>query len=199
MSILNKEKLKNRVIYAYQGMRTLFFRVLSNCKIHGRPKCYQPAIMLGDGVIEFQGKVTIGFYPSPLFLSTYAHIEARGPRSSIVINSGTFINNNFCAIAEHSHISIGSNCLIGTSVEIFDSDFHGLAISDRRCSKPEWAKPVTIKDNVFIGSNAKIMKGVTIGAGAIIANSSVITRDVPALTVVGGNPAKLIKKLESSL
>jgi maltose O-acetyltransferase len=201
MSYFNKLKMKLKYLgsYAYQGFRSFFYRFLSDCKVIGFPACSQPALFLGAGAIEFQGKVSIGFYPSPLFFSTYAHIEARGQHSSIVIKNGTFINNNFCAIAEHTSITIGSNCLIGASVEILDSDFHGVEVPDRHCSKPEWAKAVTIEDNVFIGSNVKIMKGVTIGAGAVIANSSVITRDVPALTVVGGNPASLIKKLECSV
>lgn len=56
-------------------------------------------------------------------------------------------------------------------------------------------KPVIIGDGVWVGSNAAILKGVTVGEGAVIARGSVVTKDVPAYTVVAGNPAKEIKKL----
>ena len=81
------------------------------------------------------------------------------------------------------------NC-IGACVEILDSDFQGLSIEQRGMSKPEWTRPVTISDSVFIGSNVKIMKGVTIGYGSVIANGSVVVGDVPAGVIAGGVPAK---------
>ena len=54
--------------------------------------------------------------------------------------------------------------------------------------------PITIHDNVWIGSSAIILKGVTVGEGAVVAAGSVVTRDVKAFTIVGGNPAKLIRE-----
>jgi maltose O-acetyltransferase len=145
------------------------------------------------GTIKFEADVKIGFAPSPLFFSTYAFIEARFPTATVSIGRGTWINNNFCAIAEHTSITIGQNCLIGTSVEILDSDFHGLRVGERGLSRPEWAKPVSIGDNVFIGSNVKIMKGVSIGSRSVIANGSIVTKDVPPDVIVGGNPASVLK------
>jgi len=82
---------------------------------------------------------------------------------------------------------------VGTNVEIIDSDFHGIKTIDRGLSKPEWAKPVSIANSVFIGSNVKILKGVSIGAGAVIANGSVVSTDVPPNSIFGGNPARFIK------
>jgi maltose O-acetyltransferase len=150
---------------------------------------------MGLGTVSFEEDVSIGVATSPLFHSSCAYLEARSPDSLIVIGSGTWINNGFCAIAEHTSISIGKNCLLGTSVEIFDSDFHGLKVEDRRESRLEWARPVRIGNNVFIGSNARILKGVTIGDGALIANSAVVTNDVPSGVVAGGNPAKVLKAI----
>ncbi|QJX03226.1 acyltransferase [Alcanivorax sp. IO_7] len=123
-------------------------------------------------------------------------MEARRKSSSVSIGSGTFINNNFCAIAEHSSITIGKNCLIGFNVEITDSSFHGIEVVDRQVSRPEWAAPVVIGDNVFIGSNVKVLKGVKVGDGSVVANGAVVTKEIPPNCVFGGNPAKLIKMLE---
>ena len=86
--------------------------------------------------------------------------------------------------------------MIGTNVEICDSDFHGLNVVERKLSKKEKSKPVKIQDDVFIGSNVRICKGVTIGRGSVIANSSVVIRDVPENSIAGGNPATIIKKLD---
>ena len=83
--------------------------------------------------------------------------------------------------------------LIGTNVEVFDSDFHGIRVEDRMASRAEWAKPVVIEDDVFLGSNVRVMKGVTIGRGSVIANSSLVVSDVPPGSLAGGNPARVIK------
>jgi maltose O-acetyltransferase len=147
-------------------------------------------------MMSVQRGVSIGVFPSPFFFSTYAYLEARQTSASISIGAGTWINNNFCAIAEHTSITIGKNCRIGANVEILDSDFHGIRIDERGLSSAEWARPVRVGDNVFIGSNVKIMKGVSIGSGSVIANGSVVSRDIPAGVVAGGNPVKVIKSLE---
>jgi maltose O-acetyltransferase len=152
---------------------------------------------VGSGIIEFGNSVKIGVFPSPQFFSTYAYLEARKPSARITIGAETWINNNFTAIAEHTSITIGRNCLIGANVEILDSDFHGLRIQERMLSKPEWAKPVSIGNNVFIGSNVKIMKGVSIGDGCVVANGTIVFKDVPPSTVIGGSPTAVLKVLSS--
>ncbi|MEI7825727.1 MAG: acyltransferase [Chlorobiaceae bacterium] len=179
-----------------QRPRIMVYQLLSGAQIQGKPILNQPLQSVGLGVIEFLGKVHIGVFPSPHFFSTYSYIEARNKNSKVTIGDGSWINNGFCAIAEHTSIEIGSRVLIGTNVEIIDSDFHGLQVRERLMSKPEWSRKVQIKDDVFIGSNVKITKGVTIGIGAVVANGSVVAKDVPAYTVVGGNPARVIKTLE---
>lgn len=179
----------------YQRCRVLAYRTISTASITGLPRRSQPVHCVGQGSIHFGHDVSFGVFPSPLFYSGCAYLEARNSSASIRIGSRTWFNNGFCAIAEHTSIVIGDACLIGIDVEILDSDFHGLSVPDRMRSDPEWAKPVHIGDNVFIGNHVRILKGVSIGSGSVVANGSVVTRSVPENSVVGGNPARVIKAL----
>lgn len=198
----NKQRLKRGLVRAcrlcMQRPRIFIYRMLSDAQLIGRPTLYQPMQAVGAGLIEFTGNVKIGVYPSPFFFSTYAYIEARNKSARISIGDGSWINNNFRAIAEHTSINIGRRVLIGSNVEIFDSDFHGITVGERGKSKPEWAKPVVIEDDVFIGSNVCVLKGVTIGKGSVIASSSIVIKDIPPDVIAGGNPVRVIKKIDSN-
>lgn len=88
-------------------------------------------------------------------------------------------------------VSIGNRCAISWNVTIMDSDFHKYRLEDG--TVPENTKEVVIGDNVWIGNNVLILKGVTIGDNAIVAAGSVVTKNVPKGCVVAGNPAKVIK------
>jgi acetyltransferase-like isoleucine patch superfamily enzyme len=199
MAVLEKisRRLRHVLMLCTQLPRVLFYQCISTNQVKGSPRRYQPLQCAGMGEVSIDDAVSIGVFPSPSFFSTYAYIEARNPAAKIAIGAGTWINNNFCAIAEHTSIQIGRNCRIGVNVEILDSDFHGIAVEDRGKSLPEWARPVIIGDDVFIGSNAKVMKGVSIGNGSIIANGSVVTNDVAAGVIVAGVPAKVVKVIRT--
>ncbi|HET7078082.1 MAG TPA: acyltransferase [Chloroflexia bacterium] len=108
----------------------------------------------------------------------------------IEIGEGTTINYG-TSIAAAGAVRIGRDCLIGTYVNIMDSTFHNLG--DRA-----WAldpEPVTIGDRVWLGNRCMVMKGVTIGDGAVVAGCSLVTRDVPPNTMVVGVPARVVKQL----
>jgi acetyltransferase-like isoleucine patch superfamily enzyme len=120
----------------------------------------------------------------------------------IELGDNTFISN--ASIASYNSIIIGSYVFIAGGVNIVDTDFHPLdaaqrladtvALSpagDKKNRPPFQSKPVVIEDDVWIGFNATILKGVTIGRGAIIQPGSVVLKDVPAGAVVSGNPAKV--------
>ena len=185
------------LIKSLQKIRIFFYFLASTNRLQaGKVVRIQPVHLLGRGKISVEGTVNIGYFPSPMFMNTYAHVEARGVNSSIFIGDGTYVNNNFVTIAEHTSISIGKRCMIGTGVEILDSDFHGIRLVDRSRSQPEWAKPVVIGDDVFIGSNVRILKGVTIGDGSVVANASVVTKDIPPNVIAAGSPAKVLKEIE---
>lgn len=90
-------------------------------------------------------------------------------------------------------VSIGDHVLLGADVVITDTDFHPLH-RDRRYAHVSGAlhAPVIIQDDVFVGARSIVLKGVTIGAGAVIGAGSVVTRDVPAGAIAAGNPARVI-------
>jgi maltose O-acetyltransferase len=191
-----RRRLALTAIRCVQGVRTCWYRLLSTNRIIGRPQRLQPVQAVGNGRIVCEAGVRFGFFPSPGFLDSYAYIEARNPSSTITVRTGTSINNGFRCIAEYTSITIGKHCLLGANVEILDSDFHGLKLDERNTSKAEWSAPVILEDHVFIGSNVRILKGVRIGAGSVIANSSVVTVDIPPMVVAGGIPAKVLRAID---
>ncbi|QJC53422.1 acyltransferase [Paenibacillus albicereus] len=113
------------------------------------------------------------------------------PGAKLHIGDNVFINAG-CGIAATREIVIGNDVRIGPRTSIMDSDYHRL---DADVDYGQLKKPVFIGNNVWIGTRCTILAGVTIGDGAVIAAGSVVIRDVPARTVVGGTPAKAIREL----
>ncbi|QLT98458.1 maltose O-acetyltransferase [Enterobacter hormaechei] len=109
-----------------------------------------------------------------------------------------YLGNNFyanfdCVMLDVCPIRIGDNCMLAPGVHIYTAT-HPLDATERN-SGLEYGKSVTIGHNVWIGGRAVINPGVTIGDNAVIASGAVVTKDVPANAVVGGNPAKIIKMI----
>lgn len=89
-------------------------------------------------------------------------------------------------------VSIGSNCLIAERVIIMSYDGHNNNPAQRHLpAPPESSKSITICDNVWIGANSTILKGVTIGEGSIVASGSVVTSKIPPNSMAIGNPARV--------
>lgn len=124
-----------------------------------------------------------GFRLFPPFNTDYGQNIKMG--KNVFINSG-------CCFQDQGGIEIGNEVLIGQQVVIatINHDFN----SEERSNMS--LEPVKIGNRVWIGAHATILPGVTIGSGAIIAAGAVVTKDVPENTVVGGVPAKIIKKIE---
>ncbi|AJY77773.1 acetyltransferase [Paenibacillus beijingensis] len=115
------------------------------------------------------------------------------PGAEIVIGDRTYINRRTEIMCKQS-VVIGSDCAISWDVVITDTDYHQITGLDANGSvMNDDAKPVRIGNHVWIGCRAIILKGVTIGSGAIVAAGSVVTKDVPAGTLVAGVPAKVVK------
>ncbi|RAP47716.1 MAG: acetyltransferase [Methanosphaera sp. rholeuAM6] len=110
---------------------------------------------------------------------------------NIHLGENVFINAG-CKMQDQGGIYIGDKVLIGHNV-VFATLNHDENPEIRGALHP---KPIVVGDKTWIGSNSTILSGVTIGKGAIIAAGAVVTKDVPDNTVVGGVPAKLIKKID---
>lgn len=111
------------------------------------------------------------------------------PNAKLLLKGGwSFLNTN-STLNCFNYIEIGKSCSISDNVSIQDSDNHVIN-GNKECM----TQPIVIKDHVWIGKNVTILKGVTIGEGAIVGAGSVVTKDVPAKTIVVGNPAKVIKE-----
>lgn len=116
-----------------------------------------------------------------------------GCRVGVLDNATLTLGNNSymnfdSKIYCYNNIKIGERVFISEGVTIIDSDVH------RINNKIDISKPIVIEDNVWIGINTIILKGVTIGAGSVVSAGSVVTTNVPPKTLVGGVPAKIIKR-----
>lgn len=131
---------------------------------------------------------------------------SRNIRGCIYINQGGFlrignhVGMSSTCIWVHESIVIGNNVNIGANVILMDSDAHSLNYLDRRNITTDMRNkknsPIIIGDDVLIGVNSIVLKGVVIGARSVIGAGSVLTKSVPEDCVVCGNPAKIIKYLK---
>ncbi len=109
---------------------------------------------------------------------------------NITVGENVFINA-CCHFQDHGGVTIGDGCQIGHNV-VFATLNHGLAPEERKSTYPA---PIVLGKNVWVGSNATILQGVTVGDNAVVAAGAVVTKDVAANTVVGGVPARFIKNI----
>ena len=110
----------------------------------------------------------------------------------ISVGKRFFANFHFTVLDE-ARVIIGDDCFIGPNVSIYTA-CHSTNPVERN-TRQEWAEPVTIGDNVWIGGSTTILPGVTIGDNVTIGAGSVVTKDIPSDVVAVGNPCKVIKKL----
>jgi len=145
----------------------------------GRPKVHDG----GELIIHDRVRIVSDVAMTEIGVNTGGRLE---------IGSRTFVNYG-ASIAAQQSVTIGANCLIGTHVLIADNDFHRLDPNHRN-ETPDSA-PVVLADNVWIGQRSMVLKGVTIGENSVVAAGSVVTKDVPANTIVGGVPARFLRDL----
>lgn len=123
-----------------------------------------------------------------------------GYRAIFQLGNGTYVNEGVHIVCNIS-VSIGNKCLIAPDVEIIDDDGHPVDWHERHNHWPEnpedrFGAPIVIGNNVWIGTRAIILKGVTIGSGSVIGAGAVVTKSVPVASLVAGVPARVIRNLE---
>jgi maltose O-acetyltransferase len=106
-----------------------------------------------------------------------------------------FYANFDCVVLDSGRVDIGRNCMLAPGVHIYTAT-HPLDARERANGK-EYAKPVSIGDNVWIGGQAVLNPGVSVGDDSVIASGAVVTEDVPDDVVVQGNPATVVRELDA--
>ena len=104
-----------------------------------------------------------------------------------------FYTNHNCVILDCAKVKFGDNVFIGPNCGFYTA-VHPLKAEERN-SGIEWAKPINVGDNVWIGGGVTVLPGVTIGSNTVIGAGSVVVKDIPANVVAVGNPCKVIKEI----
>lgn len=184
------------------ALGTFIFK--QKCRVFGvsvgkNVKCFGPVhvirapgshIIVGDnvGFISRSYRSTASSIYSPCKLRT--HFKAA--RIEIGNNVGL---NGASITARSKTITIGAGTMLAPNVTMVDSDYHPTWPPEERheCLGPEHDKSVAIGENVWIGLNSTILKGVTIGNNSVIGAGSIVVNDIPANSLAAGNPAKVLK------
>ncbi|MGK0363149.1 MAG: maltose O-acetyltransferase [Saprospiraceae bacterium] len=133
---------------------------------------------------KLMGRAGEGMVIEPPFHCDYGY--------NIHLGEKVFMNFN-CCILDVMEVRMGNNVMLAPNVQIYTAT-HPMDAKER-ASGLEFAKPVTIGDDVWIGGGAIICPGVTIGDRVVIGAGAVVTKNVPDDVFVGGNPAKIIKRI----
>jgi acetyltransferase-like isoleucine patch superfamily enzyme/O-antigen/teichoic acid export membrane protein len=116
----------------------------------------------------------------------------------VTVGNNVFFNRS-CYVAVYSRLIIGNYCLFGEGVSIHDEN-HVIGVGPEPIASRGFVmKPVTIGNNVWVGAKATILSGTTIGDNAVVGANAVVTHDVPANTIVGGIPARVLRAIEPSV
>lgn len=148
------------------------------CRVVGR------VVVNNSGQLHLGEKIRIRGSHVPVELATL-------PGGKLFIGDRTGINSGVSICAQEL-VSIGKNCMIGNYTLIMDTDFHVAGDYDVQSD----SAPIIIGDGVWLAARVTVLKGVTIGEGAVVAAGSVVSADVLPYTLVGGVPARGIRRLE---
>lgn len=140
-----------------------------------------PPHVANKGTLVIGDRVRIRATLLPIELATM-------PGATLLIGERTYINYGVSIVA-HESVSIGRRCLIGPYVNIQDNDWHDIVDRTRKPS----SKPVTIEDNVWLGTRVIVLPGVTIGHDAVIGAGAVVSRSIPPRSIAVGNPAHVLR------
>jgi acetyltransferase-like isoleucine patch superfamily enzyme len=152
--------------------------------------------LLGNARLRIQGPGQVVLEPN---VNAWSHAEVNRlitTRPEAVIHIGRHARLNGCTIIAAERIDVGADCVLG-SCEVRDHLAYSESPADRR--RPGPASPVVIEDNVWIGGQVSVLPGVRIGRDSVVGIHSVLFDDVPPGVIVGGNPARVLRKLDLSV
>ena len=155
-----------------------------------------PLIDIKKGCHLYIGdRVTLNSRNKGYHINMHSPVKLYADRAGAQIRIGDKTRIHGTCIHAYESIVIGSNCLIAANCQIFDGNGHDLSFSnvENRVNTRGGSKPIVIEDNVWIGANSIVLPGVTIGQGSVISANSVVTKNIPPMTIAGGNPAIVIK------
>jgi acetyltransferase-like isoleucine patch superfamily enzyme len=160
------------------------------------PKLFLHRCCIGAGSHMYvDSKARLHFSSSRIYFSRYFTGRFYG---KVTIGDRVFFQHN-CHISVHEELTIGDNSIFAEGVSIHD-EMHIISTgSDPISDRGLVTKPISIGRNVWVGAKATILAGVHIGDNAVIGANAVVTHDVLACTVVGGVPARLIRKIQPSI
>ena len=169
----------------------MILKLKSNNIMYGKRVRGYRVYLNNHGLIKLGDDVSLNSFPGGAYYRT--GLQTYCENAKIIIGNHCRINGTMIHCRES--VVIDDYCMFGPGTVICDNNSHRIS-SDiyERLKAPESA-PIIIKKNVWVGMNSLILKGVTIGENSIVAAHSVVIKDVPKNTVVGGNPAKIIKSL----
>ena len=150
--------------------------------------------LLGNGRLRISGPGRVEFEAD---VNAWSHAEVNRlitTRPGAVIRIGRHARLNGCTIVAAERVDVGADCVLG-SCEVRDHLPHSESPRDRR--RPGLAQPVVIEDNVWIGGQVSVMPGVRIGRDTVIGIHAVVFGDMPPGVIVGGNPARVLRRLDS--
>lgn len=151
----------------------------------------------GTLVIEASGEVTIG---SHCGFGCYRHqinrIDSRQPLARVVIGPSSFFNG--AHVGAWTTIEFGPRCIVSDAL-IEDDDYHSIEINRWDPAAQAKSAPIFVGENVWIGSRAAVLKGVTIGNNSVVGLGTIVRKSVPENCVVIGNPQQIVKELDPSI
>jgi acetyltransferase-like isoleucine patch superfamily enzyme len=165
-------------------------------QLHGDvPKCNQKTIISGLGKVTIGTNCVFGYKLGGGYYNRVIELQPRYKNAVIKIGQCVSTNNNLFICAANS-IKIGACTLIGQNVTIMDHEAHGIEPENRR--KVGVIGNVELGENVWVGNNVTILKNTVVGDNSIIATGAVVSGKFPSNVIIGGVPAKVIKKLNES-
>lgn len=185
MALLASAAIVETALKALRVLRAMLYYRLKGVHFRGTPYIWG---MLPRVVAA--GTIRVGNRFKVNCLLYRAELGAK-PGAELIFGDDVFLNSGATVYAA-TRITIGDHTRIGYLAAIYDSDIHEV-----EQGRPVRSEPIAIGRNVWIGRNAVVLPGVTVGDHAVIAAGAIVNRDVPARTLVAGNPAQTVRELRA--